>query len=82
MGKKLVHGVGINDAGYPVCVKGCWCPKYVVWKTMMARAYGAKANSETPPTSILRSFLSGIVTQRSLRGWKLRTGKVCLWTKI
>ena len=40
--KKLVYGVGINDADYKVQVAGWKCPFYERWKGMLRRAYSAK----------------------------------------
>lgn len=61
--RKLVHGVGINDAGYVVrkfetigyvdgkrTRKLVWeCPYYRTWKSMLRRCYSAK-NQERQPT--------------------------------
>lgn len=59
---KLVHGVGVNDAGYVVKVwetigyvngkrkrKLVWeCPYYRVWGSMLARCYSAKCQDRYP----------------------------------
>lgn len=45
MAKKLVHGVGINDADYEVNrrINGAieWCPFYMKWTNMLARCYSS-----------------------------------------
>jgi len=45
--KKLVFGVGINDADYIVRKQinkiSIWCPYYVVWYGMLKRCYSAEA---------------------------------------
>ena len=57
MDKKLVCGVGINDADYPVATKvlvtGGWvqdkiCPYYERWKSMLRRCYGYPSLSRNP----------------------------------
>jgi len=54
---KLVYGVGINDAGYPVTIyasvngrrKQLWlCPFYRAWAGMMRRCYSAKCRAAFP----------------------------------
>lgn len=50
MGKGLVAGIGINDAGYPIAKFGKtvngkkvieWvCPFYKTWSSMLQRCYG------------------------------------------
>ena len=50
---KLVHGVGINDADYPVNPlgpdkKGRMCPYYDVWHNMLRRAYDPKYAARYP----------------------------------
>ena len=51
MGRKLVYGVGINDADYNVARhefvngkhKRVWsCPYYIMWKSMLGRCYSEK----------------------------------------
>ena len=50
--KKLVFGVGINDADYAVkpTVNGnrVWCPYYRKWFDMLARCYSAKYHKIQP----------------------------------
>lgn len=51
--KKLVHGVGINDADYFVTPtvngKAVWrCPYYVRWESMLKRCYSAKEHEIHP----------------------------------
>ena len=60
--RKLVHGVGINDADYAVanyetigCVDGkqkqkrVWlCPYYQAWTSMLERCYSAKWHERNP----------------------------------
>lgn len=60
--KKLIHGIGINDAGYVVKkndiikrmggdrkFKQIWiCPFYVVWKNMLQRCYSSKFHDKRP----------------------------------
>lgn len=50
--KKLVKGIGINDANYTVKPrvngKQVTCPFYQVWVDMLERCYSAKKHSEKP----------------------------------
>ena len=50
--KKLVRGVGINDADYVVCPringKGVWCPYYRKWVSILTRCYSKKLHTEHP----------------------------------
>lgn len=50
--KKLVEGVGINDANYEVCPringKVKWCPFYVTWVGMLKRVYSKKYHLKRP----------------------------------
>lgn len=44
---KLIYGVGVNDADYPVAPrdpngKQQMCPFYKIWKSMLHRCYGKK----------------------------------------
>ena len=64
MGKKLIHGVGVNDANYVTQVKVCtgekypkgsnrqvliWvCPFYLKWKDMLTRCYSGKYHLSRP----------------------------------
>lgn len=58
MARKLVLGVGINDASYPVIpmikVDGVWkkskdrCPFYQVWQAMLTRCYSKKHQDKYP----------------------------------
>lgn len=50
---KLVYGVGVNDADYPVTQyensKQVWmCPYYKTWKSMLERAYSNKYKQKQP----------------------------------
>ena len=49
---KLVCGVGVNDADYPVRPaingEGVECPIYVSWKNMLRRCYGEKYKLRRP----------------------------------
>lgn len=54
---KLVSGVGINDADYPVTIRAMiggkrvqlWmCPFYQAWAAMLARAYGERIHKLNP----------------------------------
>jgi len=44
--RKMVHGIGINDADYYVQVringKKTWCPFYITWKNLLDRVYSPK----------------------------------------
>lgn len=46
MAKKLVRGVGVNDADYAVCPtvngRSVWCPFYQAWVGMLMRCYDTK----------------------------------------
>lgn len=50
--RKLVRGVGVNDAGYAVSTtangKRTWCPFYIAWKSMMDRCYSQKLQARQP----------------------------------
>lgn len=55
--KKLVQGVGINDAGYPINKKECingkrkvsWaCPYYARWCNMLVRCYSESYQNKYP----------------------------------
>lgn len=52
MGKKLVHGIGINDADYVIgkLVNGkfLWCPFYMRWQDMLKRCYNNKYHANKP----------------------------------
>lgn len=52
MNKKLVCGVGINDADYAVKPevdgKRTYCPFYVTWSNMLSRCYDAKYQAKYP----------------------------------
>jgi hypothetical protein len=54
---KLVHGIGVNDADYPVCVRSVigegrfvrrQCPFYTTWSCMLKRCYGKNHQSKYP----------------------------------
>ena len=53
--RKLVHGVGVNDA--PYCTetvidgKRFTCPAYIAWFCMLRRAYSAKYHAKNPTYS-------------------------------
>lgn len=52
--RKLVYGVGVNDAAYQVSRNACrngvaWvCPKYSLWKAMLQRGYSEKFKAKNP----------------------------------
>ena len=48
--KKLIHGVGINDADYVVAKRkvGWVCPFYRTWKHMLGRCYDTKIQERHP----------------------------------
>ena len=50
--RKLVHGVGVNDADYVVCGKvngkRVWCPYYKTWAHMLMRAYCERFHESNP----------------------------------
>jgi hypothetical protein len=50
--KKLVYGIGINDANYMVCQKingkPQLCPYYRTWHSMLERCYSAKYQARHP----------------------------------
>jgi len=61
MKKKLVCGVGINDADYPIDIRDVWyecgkkkqkvlwvCPFYARWKSMLKRCYSEKVQEKYP----------------------------------
>lgn len=50
--RKLIHGVGVNNADYTVRPvidgKEVWCPFYRAWASMLSRCYGAKYQAKKP----------------------------------
>ena len=50
--RKLVYGIGINDANYTVCPvvegKRAWCPYYRAWTGMLERCYCSKFQAKQP----------------------------------
>lgn len=50
--RKLVYGVGINDANYASCYvidgKHIYCPYYLRWRSMLARCYTEGSLSRNP----------------------------------
>lgn len=46
--KKLVHGVGLNDADYVVRTKDGMCKIYMTWANMILRAYSASYHKRKP----------------------------------
>ena len=69
---RLVFGVGINDADYPVepVVDGrkVKCPYYVTWKDMIGRCYSEKLQ-ERRPTYIGCSACPDWLYFMNFRGW-------------
>lgn len=51
-GKRLVHGIGVNDSPYVVQPyvggKRACCPYYKIWSEMLRRCYSKKQHSENP----------------------------------
>lgn len=78
--EKLVYGVGLNDAGYPVTAyavidgrkKRVWmCPFYDAWTGMIERCYSAKFQNSNPAytcCSVATEWLSFM----SFRAWMVR----------
>ncbi len=72
--KKLVYGVGINDADYKVNTlspsgdKWLRCPIYTQWKNMMARCYG-KSTHKRQPTYVGCSVHPEWHSFTRFRGW-------------
>lgn len=48
MAIRTVCRVGINDAGYPVGIKGSLCPFYKTWVSMIRRCYDEKVHELKP----------------------------------
>lgn len=46
--RKLVAGVGTNDADYQVQPPGIKCPAYMTWRGMLERCYGKSASWRYP----------------------------------
>ena len=46
--RKLVYGVGINDAGYITKTATNYCPYYNIWSSMLARCYSPKQQLKQP----------------------------------
>lgn len=83
MSKKLVYGVGINDADYPVheiitigyskegkrIQRVVWsCPFYNRWQSMLRRCYSHK-HQETRPTYIGCSVCDDWLTFSNFKAW-------------
>lgn len=80
--RKLVHGAGINDAGYEVTkygIIGCFdgkqkrkrvwiCPFYQVWKSMLERCFSTKFQ-ERNPTYKRCSVSEEWLTFTSFKSW-------------
>lgn len=77
MGKrKLIFGVGINDADYPVAVGGrgakiAYDPFYEVWRYMLRRCYSAERHL-TQPTYIDCTVAHEWLTFSNFRDWMVR----------
>jgi len=76
-GKKLVYGVGINDADYPVTkyslhegkkVQTWVCPFYKKWRSMLQRCYDPK-NINRQPAYISCFVWEGWHTFSSFKSW-------------
>lgn len=73
--KKLVYGVGVNDADYKVNTidengKSVRCPIYTQWKNMLARCYGESTHKNQP------TYRECVVDPRwhsfmSFKGWMI-----------
>ena len=49
--KRRVFGVGLNDADYPIKPRApgsVWCPYYIVWASMLRRAYSKVLHKKQP----------------------------------
>jgi hypothetical protein len=70
--KKLVHGIGINDADYEVqpLVNGKveWCPFYRKWHSMIGRCYSKKRHL-TQPTYINCTVCDEWLTFSKFKAW-------------
>lgn len=77
---KLVYGVGINDADYPVkpvlnlgSTKRLICPFYQKWKSMLERCYSKKYQM-VQPTYIGCSVCKDWLTFSNFKEWLLSVG--------
>ena len=82
--RKLVHGVGVNDANYAVVKfetigyvngkqkqKRVWaCPFYITWSGMLKRCYSSKLH-ERRPTYIGCSVSDDWLTFSNFRSWMM-----------
>jgi hypothetical protein len=72
--RKLVYGVGVNDADYMtqplVNGKLVRCPYYTVWISMLRRAYGSKFHINQP-TYVGCSVCTEWLTFSNFKGWML-----------
>lgn len=70
--KKLVFGVGVNDAWYKVqknvCGKKIFCPFYQTWQSMLSRCY-SKKNHERQPTYVSCTVCDEWLTFSNFRSW-------------
>ena len=70
--RKLIHGIGVNDAWYTVkpTVNGSrlQCPYYAVWKGMLGRAYSDNTHTRQP-TYIGCSVAKEWLTFSNFRSW-------------
>lgn len=70
--RKLIYGIGINDADYIVMPKvngkSLFCPYYLTWKNMLKRCYCPKYQ-EKHPTYIGCSVVSEWITFSAFKNW-------------
>ena len=73
--KKLVHGVGVNDADYVISPtingKRVWCPFYVTWKGMLRRCYDPKHHA-IQPTYISCTVVKEWHSFMAFRSWMIQ----------
>lgn len=73
--RKLVYGVGVNDADYMVCKivggKQIKCPYYTSWKSALMRCYGKKYQ-EKNPSYVNCSVCKEWMIFSSFRSWMIR----------
>lgn len=69
--KKLVYGVGINDAPYNIHINGLMCPYYKVWSCVIRRCYEPRKGWED--CIVCKEWLKSFMSFRAwmeLQNWK------------
>lgn len=68
--KKLVCGVGINNANYKIRVNGSFCPFYRAWSGMIKRCY-SESSKKANPTYADCSVCEEWLTFSNFKNWMI-----------